>query len=111
MFSVQGSGCGIHGIEAQAWATGHLGFDHGFRFSFSSMVSGLGFSVGFGIRVGCLGVLKNSVFGCYLTANVCKVIHKKSIPAKNRQLIRYMSNDKGYVDGFMQELTFAERLI
>ena len=35
---------------------------------------------------------------------------QKSIPAQIRQRILYISNDEGYVDGFVQELTFAKRL-
>ena len=35
---------------------------------------------------------------------------QKSIPAQIRQRILYISHDKGYVDGFVQELTFAKRL-
>ncbi len=34
----------------------------------------------------------------------------KSIPLQIRQLVRYISHDKGYVDGFVRELTSAKRL-
>ena len=35
-------------------------------------------------------------------------IWQKSIPTQIRQLILYTSNNKGYVDGFVEELTFGE---
>ena len=49
----------------------------------------------------------------FLTQSVYKVVLQKSIPAQIRQLILdyyYISNNKGYVDGFVGELTFAKRL-
>jgi len=45
----------------------------------------------------------------YLTESVYKVVLQKSIPEQIRQLILYISNNKGYVYGFVQELTFAKR--
>jgi hypothetical protein len=38
------------------------------------------------------------------------VSEQKSIPNQIRQLILYISNSKGQVDGFAQELTFEKRL-
>ena len=46
----------------------------------------------------------------HLTARVYKVVMQKSAPAQIRQLVLHISNDKGYVDGFAWELTFATRL-
>ena len=46
----------------------------------------------------------------YLTESVYKDVLQNSIPAQIRQLILYISNDKGDVDGFVRELTFAERI-
>ena len=43
------------------------------------------------------------------TPCVHKVVFEKSIPAQICQLILYISNDKGLVDGFVRELTFARR--
>ena len=48
--------------------------------------------------------------GPYLTESVYKVVFKKSIPAQIRELIIYVSNNKGYVDEFVLELTFSTRL-
>ena len=45
----------------------------------------------------------------YLTESVY-VILQKCIPAQIRELILHISNNKGYVDGFVRELTFAEEL-
>jgi len=47
---------------------------------------------------------------CYLTENVYEVVSQESFPAQIRQLILYISNHKGEVDGFVQELTFAKKL-
>ena len=46
----------------------------------------------------------------FLTESVHKVILQQSIPAQIRQLIFIISNNKGQVDGFVGELTFANRL-
>ena len=46
----------------------------------------------------------------YLTQSVFKDDLQKSIPTQLRQLILYISNRKGYVDGFVGELTSATRL-
>ena len=35
---------------------------------------------------------------------------QESISTKNRQLILYISDSEGLVDGFVGDLTFAERL-
>jgi hypothetical protein len=45
-----------------------------------------------------------------LAESVDKVVLQKSIPAQIRQRILYISINEGYVDGFVWELTFAERL-
>jgi len=39
-----------------------------------------------------------------------KVVLQKSNPAQILQLILDISNNKGQVDGFVRELTFAKRL-
>ena len=44
-----------------------------------------------------------------LTKSVYKVVLQKSISAQIRRLILYISNNKGHVDGFVEELTFAKR--
>ena len=46
----------------------------------------------------------------HLTVGVYKVVLQQSIPAQIRQLILYISNNKGLVDGFVLELTCAKRL-
>jgi len=46
----------------------------------------------------------------YLTQRVFKVVLQKSIPAQIRQLIICISDNKGKVDRFVLELTFAKRL-
>ena len=46
----------------------------------------------------------------YITQSVLKVVLQKSIPTQNRQLIFNISNSKGQDDGFVWELTSAERL-
>jgi len=45
--------------------------------------------------------------GSYFTQSVCAAVLQKSVPTQIRQDI---SNDKGYVVGFMRELTFAKRV-
>ena len=47
----------------------------------------------------------------YLTESVYEVVLEKSIPTQIRQLVLYIRNDKGYVDGFVWELPFAKRLL
>ena len=49
-------------------------------------------------------------FIAYRTESVYKVVLQKSIPTQIRQLILYVSNNEGYVDEFVRELAFAERL-
>ena len=44
----------------------------------------------------------------HLTESVYKVVLQKSIPTQIRQLILYISDDEGYVDEFVGELTFAK---
>ena len=46
----------------------------------------------------------------YLTESVYQVVLQKSIPAQIRQLILYISNSKGYVDGFVGGVTSAKQL-
>ena len=46
----------------------------------------------------------------YLTESVYKVVLQMSIPAQIRQRVLYISNDKGLVDEFARELTFAKQL-
>ena len=46
----------------------------------------------------------------YLTQSVFKVVLHESIPTQIRQLILYIINSQGYVDGFVGELTSAKRL-
>jgi hypothetical protein len=50
--------------------------------------------------------------GTYRSESVYEVVLQKSVPTKIRQtnLNLYVSDDKGYVDGFVRELTFAKRL-
>ena len=43
----------------------------------------------------------------YPTESVFEAVQQKSIPAQIRPRIFYTSNRKGYVDGFVVELTFA----
>ena len=47
--------------------------------------------------------------GFVLTESVYTVILQKSIPAEIRQRILYISNNKGCVDEFVGESTFAKR--
>ena len=46
----------------------------------------------------------------YLAQRLDTVVLQKSIQAKNRQLILYISDDRGSVDVFGREFTSAERL-
>ena len=46
----------------------------------------------------------------YLTDSVHEVVLKMSKPVQMRQGVLYISNDKGQVDGFLGESTFAEQL-
>ena len=46
----------------------------------------------------------------YLTHSVFNVVLQKSISAQIRQLILYISNIEGYVDGSVRELASAKRL-
>ena len=48
--------------------------------------------------------------GFYLTESVDKVILQKAITVQTRQLILYISDDEGLVDGFVRELTFTKTL-
>ena len=45
----------------------------------------------------------------YLTKSLSQVVLQKSIPTQIRQLLLYISNDEGLIDGFVRELTFAKR--
>ena len=45
-----------------------------------------------------------------LAESVYKVVLKRSSPAPIRQLVLYISDDKGSVDGSVRELAFAKRL-
>ncbi len=44
----------------------------------------------------------------HLSESVNKNVFHKSISAQIRSLILNISNDEGYVDGFVGELTFAK---
>ena len=44
----------------------------------------------------------------YLSQNVFQVVLQKSIPTQIRLLILYISNSKGYVDGFMGGVDFCK---
>ena len=46
--------------------------------------------------------------GLYLTESVCKIVLQKLIPAPIR--ILYINNNKGPLDGFVRESTFAKQL-
>ena len=46
----------------------------------------------------------------YLTESVYKLVFQKSIHTQIRQLILHVSNKNGQFDGFVQELTFAQRI-
>ena len=46
----------------------------------------------------------------YLTESVYTVVLQNSIPAQILQLILYMSNSEGEVNGFVRELIFANQL-
>ena len=58
------------------------------------------------------GAQSESVQGqhSYLTERVHKVVWQKSISAQIRQLILYINDAKGKVDGFVRELTFDKQL-
>ena len=43
-----------------------------------------------------------------LTISVYKVVSQKSIPTQILHVFLYISNNKGPVDGFVLELTFAQ---
>ena len=45
----------------------------------------------------------------YRTQSVYEVVLQKSIPTQIRQLIFYIRNSEGYVDGFVGELTPTKR--
>ena len=45
-----------------------------------------------------------------LTESFHKVAVQKSIPAQIRQPILHINDNKGYVDGFVGELTYQKRL-
>ena len=53
----------------------------------------------------CLPSLEG--FRVYFTEIVDNVFSQKSIPAQTRQLVLYVSNDKGKVDGCVRKLTYA----
>ena len=44
------------------------------------------------------------------TESVSNVVLQKSIPARIRQLILYISDNQGLVDGFARKVPFAKRL-
>jgi hypothetical protein len=46
----------------------------------------------------------------FISQKVSLKLLKKSIPAQIRQVILYISDNKGQVDGFVRKLTFAKRL-
>ena len=46
----------------------------------------------------------------YLAESVHIVFLQKSIPAQIRQLILYISNDKGEVDGYVRETTCSKQV-
>ena len=48
-----------------------------------------------------------SPLSIHLTESVYKVALQKSFSAQIRPPILYISNNKGYVDGYVKELTFA----
>jgi len=52
----------------------------------------------------------HDVYKVYLTQSVFEVVLQKSIPTQICQLILYISKSKGYVDGFVGQLTSAKRL-
>ena len=51
--------------------------------------------------------LRHMVPELYLTDSVHRVVLQKSIHEHIRQLILHVSNQKGYVGGFVWELAFA----
>ena len=44
----------------------------------------------------------------YLTQSVFEVVSQKSVPTPIRQLILYISNSKGQVDGFVGKVDFCK---
>ena len=46
----------------------------------------------------------------YLIESVYKVVLQESIPERIRRPILHKSNNNGWVDGFVRELTLAKRL-
>ena len=74
-----------------------------FRGSLSQFFKRIGIP-GLGFRV--LGASLQT----YLTESAHKVVLQKSIPAQIRQLILYIYDDEGQVDGFVREPTFAKQL-
>ena len=46
----------------------------------------------------------------YFTESAHKVVLQNAVPAHICKLILYISNVKGYVDGFVREQTFAKQL-
>ena len=54
-------------------------------------------------------LVSRSSLGSYLTESVYLVVLQKSIPAQIPQLVLHVSDNKGYVDGFVRESTFAKR--
>ena len=50
------------------------------------------------------------MWGVYLIKTVCRVVFKKLIAVKIRQLILSIGNDEGEVDGFVWGFSFAQRL-
>ena len=46
----------------------------------------------------------------YFTQSVYKVVLQKATSVKILQLILYLSNSTGYVDGFVERFTFSKRL-
>ena len=49
-------------------------------------------------------------FQCYLTESVYNVVQQKSVPAQIREHIPQIGDNTGYVDRFVEELTFSKRL-
>ena len=73
--------------------------------------AGVGSPVWVGAALSCAGTHAwRRVYGLYLTKNVSTVVWQKSITTQIRELIVYISNFKGYVDGCVGELTSANPL-
>ena len=53
---------------------------------------------------------RSAPFRCYLTQSVFKVVLQNSIPTQIHQLIPFIHNSEGQVDGFVGVLTSAKRL-